>query len=102
MLKRLLTVVFLAGMTTSAYAADCNDGLAAFVASDFQKAASIFQPLAEAGDACSQYQLGVMHLQGSGVQKDPDKALEYFQAAADQGDGKAKFQAELLRQQLKR
>lgn len=102
MRKILLTTILLAGITTSAYASDCNDGLAAFTANNFQKAVSILQPLAEAGDACSQYQLGVMNLQGYGVKKDHAKALEYFQAAADQGDGKAKYQAELLKQQLKR
>lgn len=80
----------------SAYAEDCNYGIAAYVAGNYQKALSIFAPLAAKGDDCAQYQLGEMYKLGQGVTQDKQKALELFDKAAAQGNQKAKIQKSLL------
>lgn len=51
---------------------------------DFTKARVWFKRGIENGDALCQYSMGIMHLDGLGVPKDPVKAAEYFSAAADQ------------------
>jgi len=47
---------------------------------------------AEAGDAKSQYNLGVCYANGEGVEKDVTEAAKWFRKAADQGFAQAQFQ----------
>lgn len=84
------------GFTAVGHAEDCADGLAAYIAGNYPKAAAIFQPLAEQGDDCAQYQLGEMYMVGQGVNQDRGKALALFKKSAAQGNGKAKVQAALI------
>ena len=44
----------------------------------FKKAADMGNPVGQSG-------LGIMHLQGRGVERDYNKALKYFSQAAEQG-----------------
>lgn len=81
---------------TSAYGQDCKDGQAAHAAGNYAKASTILKPLADKGDACAQYQLGEMYMQGKGVPEDKAKALELFKKAAAQGDQKAKLMVGFL------
>jgi uncharacterized protein len=83
-------------IATSAYGQDCKEGEAAFTAGNYAKAMTIFQPLATRGDACAQYHLGEMYMQGKGVTEDKAKALDLFKKAAAQGDQKAKLMASFL------
>jgi TPR repeat protein len=83
-------------VATSVYGQDCKDGQAAHGAGDYAKALSIYKPLADKGDACSQYQLGEMYMQGKGVPEDKGKALELFKKAAAQGDQRAKLMVGFL------
>jgi TPR repeat protein len=46
---------------------------------------------ANQGHAQAQYNLGVMHANGEGVQQDFTKAVKWYRLAADQGDAKAQF-----------
>ena len=46
---------------------------------------------AEAGDATSQYNLGICYQNGAGVEKDPGEAAKWFRKAADQGMAPAEF-----------
>lgn len=89
----VVTMLFLA---TSAYGQDCKEGEAAFVAGNYAKATSILQPLVAKGDACAQYQLGEMYMQGKGVPEDKAKALELFKKSAAQGNAKAKLMTSFL------
>jgi TPR repeat protein len=89
----IVTVLLLA---TSAYGQDCKEGEAALVAGNYVKATSILQPLVATGDACAQYQLGEMYMQGKGVPEDKAKALELFKKSAAQGNAKAKLMASFL------
>lgn len=54
------------------------------VRQSFSLAQTWFKRGVENGDALSQYSLGLMHLHGLDIPKDPVKAAEYFGAAADQ------------------
>lgn len=58
----------------------------------FGKARIWFQRGIQNADPLSQFSLGLMHLHGYGVAKDPVKAAEYFGAAADQDLASAQVQ----------
>lgn len=51
----------------------------------------IFKPLAEQGNAASQYNLAVMYYQGLGVPQDFSEAINWFNKAADQNIGDAQY-----------
>ncbi|KAI7029152.1 HCP-like protein [Hortaea werneckii] len=51
---------------------------------NFRRATIWFRRGLKNGDALSQYSLGIMHLEGLGVQQDTAKAADYLSAAADQ------------------
>ena len=61
------------------------------------KAHNLFIEAAEAGDGESARYLGMMYMQGKGVEKDPQQALDWFEIAAQRGDSMAK--SNLLRLQ---
>jgi TPR repeat protein len=69
-----------------------NDGLTAFNSGNYQRAFSLWKPLAEAGDARARYNLGLLFQQGLGVEKNLPQARLLFTAAAKQGDTDAQYQ----------
>ena len=83
-------------LATSAFGQDCKEGQAAFAAGNYAKAMTVLQPLVTKGDACAQYHLGEMYMQGKGVPEDKAKALDLFKKAAAQGNEKAKLMASFL------
>lgn len=92
MIGRLALVVALAFAALgapAARAADYDAGTAAFHAGDFAAALAEWLPLAEAGDARAQNELGVMYGAGFGVEKDNATAASWFRRAAIQGDVRA-------------
>jgi TPR repeat protein len=78
------------------FAASVEDGIAAYVAGNFQKAFEILKPLAIAGDPRAQYYLGEMYYQGQGVSKNHDEAFKWFSKAAEQGYNPAKFKVQIM------
>ena len=60
-------------------------GIDAYRKGDFKTALKAFKNDAKAGDKRAQYNLGVMLLKGTGVQKDAEAALKWHRRAADQG-----------------
>jgi len=54
------------------------------------------RPLAERGSSKAQTQLGVMYLEGRGVERDPVEAIRWLRAAADQGNAAAQLHLGLL------
>src|SRR5262245_31265105 len=58
-------------------------GLSAYNRGDYAGALAIFHPLAEAGDATAQFDLGVMYANGQGVVQDYIEALTWYRRAAD-------------------
>jgi hypothetical protein len=64
--------------------------------SDFYEAVRIWLPLAEAGDAKAQYNIGRCYNLGDGIDKDNRKAFGWYQKAADQGDPRAYYNLSLV------
>jgi hypothetical protein len=62
-----------------------NRGLAAFEKGDFAKALALWQPLAAAGHADAQFNLGLMHQNANGVVENLPQALSWYLKAAEQG-----------------
>jgi septal ring-binding cell division protein DamX len=61
----------------------------AYLAGDYEEAQRILQPLAQQGDAKSQYVLGYMYYYGQGVETNTELAKEWIAKAAEQGHEKA-------------
>jgi len=72
-------------------ARDQAKALAAYNHGDFATAATIFQPLAEKGQALAQYILGLMYANGQGVPERYAEGLKWLQKAAEHGEAKAQF-----------
>ncbi len=83
---RFLLVVCALGLCLMApVAADFDSGLSAFLNSDYRRAREIWQPLAEDGDAQSQFDVGLMLEGGHGIPPDAEKAAAWYRRAAEQG-----------------
>lgn len=84
-----LSLLLLAAAMPAA-AGQLEDGLAAYKAQDFDKAAQLLQPLAEKSNvAQAQEKIGRLYQRGKGLPKDAGKAAEWYLKAAQQGDGAA-------------
>lgn len=79
------------GLATHAHADDYEDGMAAARAGDYAGAAQAWRVGAKGGDARAQFGLGVLCLEGKGVEKDPARAAAWFEAAAERGYRLAQF-----------
>ncbi len=86
MLKHLLiSLAFLMTLSAPVAAQDFQKGLAAAQAGDFATALKEWKPLAEAGNADAQYNLGLMYTNGDGVPQDYKEAVKWYRLAAEQG-----------------
>ncbi|MFV2005507.1 MAG: SH3 domain-containing protein [Gammaproteobacteria bacterium] len=96
--KFLLATVFLfLGVASNNVAAEnLDDAVDAMHRGDFAKAYCIMRPLAEAGDAESQYNIGWMYLNGYGLRVDDRRALEWWTQASEQGHTDASFSIGML------
>jgi uncharacterized protein len=83
----LATVLSLA--FTPLAAQDFQKGLAAAQAGDYATALQEWTPLAEAGDAFAQRNLGLMYSKGQGVPQDYAEAVKWYRLAAEQGKASA-------------
>jgi hypothetical protein len=88
-LQRLLLCLILAARAGSA--ADYAAGLEAFSTGDYETAFAEWSPLAEQGDANSQFGLGSLYANGWGVPLDDARALEWYESAANQGHAEAQY-----------
>src|SRR6185503_15600829 len=86
-----LTLAVLLLAATPAAAGPYQDGVAALSSGDYATALKLWQPLADAGSAEAQSQIGVLYLNGRGVKQDYAAALAWLNRAAAQGDGNAEF-----------
>jgi TPR repeat protein len=80
----LLVAVLVFSIVTAVFA-DRDDAAAALRRGDFPAALAAFQPLAEAGDAASQFDLGVLYQHGWGTSRDTATAIAWYTKAAKQG-----------------
>ena len=74
-----------------ALAADFQKGEDAYTAGDYATALAEFTPLAKAGDALAQYNLGKMYRFGYGVEKDDAEAMKWYRLAAEAGNAEAQI-----------
>lgn len=82
----LLTQIGMVVYSQSAYAG-MAEAQAAYVRNDFVTAAKELKPLAAQGDVTAQVQLGMMYVQGIGVERNYKEAIGLFlKAAATNGD----------------
>ena len=63
----------------------------AYADGNYKKAAKLYRPLAEMGNAGAQLILGSMHDVGLGVPQDYKEALKWYRLAAEQGNAKAQL-----------
>ena len=57
-----------------------------FRSKDYKRAAQLFRPFAEQGDAQAQSGLGTMYMNGQGVRQDYEEAVKWYRLAAAQGN----------------
>ena len=60
-------------------------GLAAHQAGDYNTALKEWRPLAEQGNAITQYNLALMYKNGEGIAEDNVEAVKWYKRAAEQG-----------------
>ena len=81
--KGLVFILLLAPAVCLANTQSYEDGAAAFGRGEFNSAMAIWDSLATAGDALSQYHLGRMYHFGAGIPKDMPSAAHWYQKAAE-------------------
>jgi len=91
-----MVLAFLMTLYSPVAAQDFQKGLAAAQAGDFATALQEWKPLAEAGNADAQYNLGVMYENGQGVPQDYKEAVKWYRLAAEQGHAKAQTNLGLM------
>jgi len=97
MLKFCYTIILAAiFFSAAAIAKDLEDAVVAMRAGDFAEAYCIMRPLAEAGDADAQYNIGWMYLNGYGLRTNDTLALQWWEKASDQGNTDASFSIAML------
>ena len=78
-------LAFLMTLSTPVAAQDFDKGFAAAQAGDYATALQEWKPLAEAGDATAQNDIGIMYEYGLSVSQDYAEAIKWYRLAADQG-----------------
>lgn len=77
--------------------ADFNDGVVAYLMGNYQQAYATMRPLAETANfSLAQYYLGMMYLNGQGVDQSYKKAGKWFLKAAEQGIPQAQYKLGML------
>lgn len=69
-----------------------QDAVSAVQRKDYPAAVRQLEPLAQAGHAAAQLQLGLLYYHGHGVRESDALALQWFERAARQGLAEAQFQ----------
>ena len=96
--SRVLLAVCGLLLAASAWSGESEKGLAAYNSTEYDTALTIWQPLAETGDAESQYGLGMMYGNGFGVPMDDALAIKWYGLAAEQGHSGAQCNLAVMHQ----
>lgn len=75
---------------------DTDAGTEAFRTSDYAAAMTAWLPLAKAGDPAAQFNVGVLHDEGLGVEENSEEARRWWTLAAEQGLPEAHHNLALL------
>ena len=86
-----IALAFLMTLSLPVSAQDFQKGFAAAQAGDYATAIQEWTPLAEAGDAAVQNNLGYMYSSGEGVPQDYAEAVKCYRLAAEQGYASAQY-----------
>ncbi len=90
--KILQAIAFSASVLWSVSAlADFQDGSAAFLLGNYEKAFAEFMPLAKQGNPLAQASLGMMYYKGNGVPLSYQEAIKWYRKAAEQGHSLAQY-----------
>ena len=76
----ILVAALLGFAGSQAGAQDFERGIAKLRAGDYATALALLRPLAEAGHAGAQYQIGVAHEYGRGLERDDSAALSWYRS----------------------
>lgn len=90
--KSWITLSVLLGALSVGGAAQADSYADAFVAAEmgnYDKALTLFMPLAEEGNAQAQFNLALMYHGGLGVRRSEKAAVEWYQRAASNGSKEA-------------
>ena len=68
-----------------------KQGLESAKKGDYQTVFKLWLPLAEQGNANTQFNLGNMYYEGKGVKQDYAEAVKWYRKAAEQGNANAQF-----------
>lgn len=95
---KVITLLFfvLAATINEVAASELDDAVNAMRTGDFAEAYCIMRPLADAGDADAQYNIGWMYLNGYGLRVNDSLALEWWKKASEQGNADASFSIGML------
>jgi hypothetical protein len=85
MKKTTLAMLILCASLALPAQAGLKEGLAAYKRGDYAAAIKEWRPLAEAGNATAQNNLGVMYREGQGVPQDYKEVVKWLRLAAEQG-----------------
>jgi hypothetical protein len=80
-----------AALGAPAAAGPLEDANGAYREKAYAKAAELWRPLAEEGNAEAQYSLGTLYAEGKGVEQNDATAFLWFQRAANQGVAAAQY-----------
>jgi cell division septation protein DedD len=83
--KHLIAAILVALVSVPLSAQSVEKGIDAWQRGDFADAVSIWRPLAEAGDADAQFNLGQAYRLGRGIPTNVAESRKWFEAAAAQG-----------------
>ena len=90
--KLLQAIAFSASVLWSVSAlADFQDGSAAFLLGNYEKAFAEFMPLAKQGNPLAQASLGMLYYKGHGVSQNYQEAMKWSTKAAEQGYSLAQY-----------
>lgn len=92
----LLSLLFCFVFPILSNAGQLEDATAAIGNEDYEKAYELLCPLAEDGNAEAQNKLGLLYINGMGVEEDATKGLSLIMKAASQGHEEARANAYLL------
>jgi uncharacterized protein len=91
-LRTLIAIALMISAVGAARADDWQDATAAVQRKDYATALRLLEPLAEAGNARAQAELGTLYYHGHGVAESDAQALRWYDRAARQGLASAQFQ----------
>jgi TPR repeat protein len=86
-----LTVAVFFGSSGVSWSANFQKGLTAYNSGDYADALREWEPLAEQGNAPTQFNLGLMYDDGKGVPQDHKTAVKWYRLSAEQGYANAQY-----------